>query len=58
MVATTKATYLPLRVRRYSGGKTHLGSDPSVSPAELSKVEVNLQAEPEHNRVRIEPYAA
>lgn len=30
------------------------GSDPLCHPLMLSKVEVNLQAEPEHNRVRIE----
>ncbi len=58
MVATTKATYLPLRVLPDSGGKTHLGSDPAVSSADAQKVEVNLQAEPEHNRVRIETFAA
>lgn len=36
------------------GRQNVLGADPLCHPLMLSKVEVNLQAQPEHNRVRIE----
>lgn len=36
------------------GRPNALGADPLCHPLMLSKVEVNLQAQPEHNRVRIE----
>lgn len=41
------------RIAGIQGGQTH-GADPLCHPLMLSKVEVNLQAQPEHNRVRIE----
>lgn len=54
MVATTKATYLPLRVLPVFRRQNAPDLIPLCHPLMLSKVEVNLQAEPEHNRVRIE----
>ncbi len=45
---------MPPRVSPGSGGQTHLELIPLCHPLMLSKVEVNLQAQPEHNRVRIE----
>lgn len=45
---------MPLRVLPVFRRQNALGSDPLCHPLMLSKVEVNLQAEPEHNRVRIE----
>jgi hypothetical protein len=45
---------LPPRALRDPGGKTHLGADSAVSSADAEQSGSQLQAQPEHNRVRIE----